>query len=127
MAQGLVEIWSSAAQATMASSKSGSSAAEPVNHFRAYYRNEIPAEWLVPPSPQMLEGAAEKMSTNTRKVAPKDIEWHVAIATPDFPMFWTYEAWLQTQNYIDLVGIIVKNRKDFDREGTSFTPLVRVL
>ncbi len=41
------------------------------------------------------------------------VERHVVIEVPDFPMFWAYQQWLAEQPSHNLVGVTIVNQHDF--------------
>ena len=51
--------------------------------------------------------------TSSAHIPVGDIEPHIVIALPDFPIAHAYVRWLQTQPSADAVGAVVHNKEDF--------------
>ena len=78
--------------------------------FRTISTDEIPQEWRREPPQQEIDDIAKSKGLGS------NMQRFVAVAVPDYELFWRYQAWLETQTSHGLVSICITSREHFRRE-----------
>ena len=76
--------------------------------FELWTENNIPAEWKVPPSAELLLHAAR-----TFDIAERDVVSYLAVELPDYPWAWKYDAWVRRNSVPGALRVSITNRDEY--------------
>ena len=91
-----------------------------------YKRSDIPLEYRSELTSRERCSLATQLGANH----PEDVQKHVCIVLPDFPMAYLYQQAVIASGVTDAVGIMIQSRQDFENmfgAGGMRTTLVALL